>query len=147
MKRGIVVLLALALLATGTAQATPKVEPATLAADLSFWGLDQGPPYPTLIFYEGNPPWMGWVGDPINYIYMRGGCGQKIAVFVPACTGCPSVCPAGRICDQAIVEGVANASGVYRVLRFTAGDPYWGSAAIPYTLDSGLLILQLPDLC
>jgi hypothetical protein len=149
MKRLIGVLLALGLLASVSgAAATPKVEPVTLTAQLAFWGIDPNAPYPKLTF-PASAPWMGWVGTPVQYIYSQGGCGQKIGVFIPACTGCPSTCPAGRSCSTAVAEGVKDASGVYRVLRFNAGDAFWGWEQIPYTYDpaSGVLTLTLPDVC
>ena len=147
MNRLIGILLALLVLGTSSAGATPPAAPAAAAADLSYWGLDQGPPYVKLIFYQGGVPWLGWVGEPIYYEWDNV-CTQNIKVFVPECTGCASTCLSGH-CRTAIVEGVANGQGVYRVLRFTSGDEWFGSDPIPYNYDAKhfVLYLTLPYLC
>ena len=146
MKRLIGILLALSALGVlaGTATATPKVEPQgpPLMADLSYWGLNATAPYPKLIFYEGGVPWLNWVGSPVYYRYDVAGCGQTVTVYVP-----PATCPVA--CKKATAEGVSNAGGVYRVLRFDAGPEYWGSDPVPYSYDpvSSIVTLTLPNIC
>ena len=144
MKRLIATLAMLVILATiaGTATATPKVEPQSLSADLTYWGLNPNAPYPKLIFYEGGVPWLNYVGGVVYYQYVVAGCAQEVRVYVP-----PATCPTA--CKKAVAEGVANAHGVYRVIRFDAGDEYWGDQSIPYIYDSStnILTLTLPSQC